>query len=119
MTGIKRVLVVAVFVAFGAASPAALAAPPTQLSPADGASATAGTPVQFTASDPTPYTYDLNLQISSSPATNSDGTLVTPDLTSTAGFMFGTNGQFSTTWTPSNRTAQTVYWTVYRLRSEE
>lgn len=114
MTGIKRVLVVAVFVAFGAASPAALASAPTQLSPADGASATAGTPVQFTASDATASTYDLSLQISSSPQTNSDGTLVTPDLTSTAGFMFGTNGQFSTTWTPSNRTAQTVYWTVYR-----
>jgi hypothetical protein len=112
MTGLRAVLVVIVFMASGAACSTALASPPTSVAPAAGASATAGSPVQFTASDNTPYTADLTLQVSSSPQTLADGTLANPDLVN-FGLMFGNGGQFSTTWTPTNRNEQTVYWVAY------
>jgi hypothetical protein len=79
----------------------------TPVTPANGASVQAGTPIQFQVQD-SGGALDGDVYVSSSPATKGDGTLSTADVATEV--VFFTNGSGSVSWTPSNTAPQTVYW---------
>jgi hypothetical protein len=84
-------------------------AQPTVVSPANGASFARDASITFTLNVP-PGTIDTSIAISSSSATNSDGSLASP-LPSVYVVAVGTGGTAATgSWLPSEQAVGTYYW---------
>lgn len=88
--------------------------PPQPTSPASGSTVIRGRDVTFSATDATNPT-ELSVDISSSPTTNSDGTLANADLDSLTMTSAGSGQPFSATSSFVTGDTGTIYWVVYRV----